>query len=144
MTRGSRLAAELFIDTSAWYPLAHAGHADHARLAAALEERLVTGQRIVTTNLVMAETHALLLRRGGRAAALGFVREVVREPILVERSTEERERRAVEEWLARYDDQDFSLTDAVSFVVMEERGIETAFALDRHFLAAGFSVVPAR
>jgi predicted nucleic acid-binding protein len=136
------VAAELFVDTSAWYPLADAGHADHDRLARALRERVAGGARIVTTNLVVAETHALLLRRAGPAPALRFVREVRREPLLVETSTPELEIRAAEEWLDSYADQGFSLTDAVSFAVMAARGITEALTLDRHFAAAGFSMVP--
>jgi hypothetical protein len=136
------VAAELFVDTSAWYPLAAAGHPDHAALARALRARVAEGVRIVTTNLVVAETHALLLRRAGRLAALRFVREVRREPLLVEPSTADLEVRAAEEWLVRFEDQDFSLTDAVSFAVMSARGITEALTLDRHFSAAGFTVVP--
>jgi len=88
-------------------------------------------------------THALLLRRGGRAAALRFLSEVRSDPIVVETSTREVEERAAAEWLLRYDDQTFTLTDAVSFVVMAERGIREALALDRRFAAAGFVRLPA-
>ena len=132
------------MDTSAWVPLADTRHADHARLAAALEERVLGGARIVTTNLVVAETHALLLRRGDRRVALKFLREVVRDPIVVERSTGELERRALEDWLVPFDDHDFSFADAVSFAVMTDRGIREALTLDRHFSVAGFRVVPER
>lgn len=136
------MAAELFVDTSAWYPLADARHPDHRRLADALRLRVAEGIRVVTTNLVVAETHALLLRRAGPAPARRFLREVRREPLLVETSTPELEVRAAEEWLDRYADQDFSLTDGVSFAVMSARGIAEALTLDRHFAAAGFVVVP--
>ena len=47
-----------------------------------------------------------------------------------------------EEVLRRYDDQDFSLIDAVSFAVMQERNITEAFAFDHHFLTAGFALTP--
>lgn len=136
------MGAELFVDTSAWYPLADPRHPDHAALAAALRERVAAGSRIVTTNLVVAETHALLLRRAGAAPALRFVREVRREPLLVETSTPELEALAAEDWLAPYADQAFSLTDAVSFAVMARRGITDALTLDRHFAVAGFVRVP--
>jgi predicted nucleic acid-binding protein len=33
--------------------------------------------------------------------------------------------------------------DAVSFAVMRQRGLTDAFAFDRHFLAAGFVLLPA-
>jgi predicted nucleic acid-binding protein len=44
--------------------------------------------------------------------------------------------------LKRRLNQSFSLTDAVSFAVMAERGIKEALALDHHFSAAGFLTVP--
>ncbi|MSR22087.1 MAG: PIN domain-containing protein [Gemmatimonadetes bacterium] len=133
--------SELFVDTSAWYPLANPREAHHTRLAALLAERVRAGSRIVTTNLVVAETHALLLRRDGRRVALTFLDEVFREPILVESSTPEVERRALHDWLSRFEDQSFTLTDAVSFVVMTDRGVREALALDRHFAVAGFNLL---
>jgi uncharacterized protein len=135
--------AELFVDTSAWYPLADAGHPDHEAVAGELTRRIRDGARVVTTNLVVAETHALLLRRGGREPALRFLNEVRRDPILVETSSPDVEERAIADWLDRYADQSFTLTDAVSFAVMADRGIAEALALDRHFSTAGFVRLPA-
>jgi len=62
--------------------------------------------------------------------------------MLVVRSNADLERAAITEWLERYDDQDFSFADAVSFAVMAERRIQGALTLDRHFGAAGFRMVP--
>lgn len=136
------MAAEIFVDTSAWYPLAVRRDPAHGAVAAELRERIRRGARVVTTNLLVAETHALLLRRTTRAAALAFLRQVGRPPNLLVYSTPELEAEAVADWLERYDDQDFSFTDAVSFAVMAERGITDALTLDGHFTAAGFRVLP--
>ena len=38
----------------------------------------------------------------------------------------------------RRPDKDWSLTDCVSFVVMQQRGLREAFTADRHFEQAGF------
>jgi uncharacterized protein len=46
--------------------------------------------------------------------------------------------------LFRYDDKDFSFTDAISFVVMERLGIRTAFTFDRHFAQYGFTSLASR
>jgi hypothetical protein len=35
-------------------------------------------------------------------------------------------------------DKNWSLTDCISFVVMQGRGIKAAFTADRHFEQAGF------
>jgi predicted nucleic acid-binding protein len=51
------------------------------------------------------------------------------------------EREAVTRWLARFADQEFSLTDAVSFEVMQRNKVTHAFAFDRHFAIAGFKLL---
>jgi uncharacterized protein len=130
--------AEFFVDTSAWYPLIVARHPDHARLGSALRALIRNHRRLVTTNLVVAETHTLLLRRVGRTTALTFLQTVGESPNVVVRSSRELEAAAERDWLTRYDDQDFSFADAVSFAVMTERGIRDALTLDHHFVVAGF------
>jgi len=132
------MAPELFVDTSAWYSLVDRKAPAHARLAAVLRDRVAAGWGIVTTNLVLAESQALIMRRIGRDTALSFLLDARVAPNVVEFSTPEREHQAESEWLHRYADQEFSLTDAVSFVVMAERGIDEALALDQHFVTAGF------
>lgn len=132
------MPAEFFVDTSAWYPILVTKHPDHIRLGAALRALIRDHRRVVTTNLVVAETHVLLLRRVGRQAALTFVRTVDESPNIVVRSTRALESAAERDWLARYADKDFSFTDAVSFAVMADRGIHDALTLDHHFVVAGF------
>jgi len=139
----NRVPAELFVDTSGWYPLAVRALDEHRAVADALRRRVRAGARVVTSNLVMAETHALLLRRVGYQAAMAFVQGVVDPPNLVVRSSAALEAAAVSEWLDRFDDQPFSLTDAVSFAIMAERRITEALALDHHFRIAGYTTVPA-
>lgn len=136
------MADEVFVDTSAWYPLAVRAHPEHLALAARLRRLVTRGVRVVTTNLVVAETHALLLRRVHREAALTFARTVREPPNLVVASTPELEERAIVDWLDAYQDQDFSFADAVSFALMAERDITDALTLDHHFATAGFRVVP--
>ena len=128
----------LFVDTSAWYPLVNAAHRDHDALARELRQQIRGGARIVTTNLIVAETHALLLRRAGRQAALTFLESVHQNPNRIETVTPERTATAISRWIEPFSDQPFSLADATSFAVMTELGIREALTLDRHFAAAGF------
>ena len=136
------MAAELFVDTSAWYPIAVPSHPGHEVLADALMAEVRRGRRVVTTNLIVAETYALLLSRTRRQAALGFLRAVRKSPNQVVSATPELEDRAITHWLERYEDQDFSLADAVSFEVMTGRGIREVLTLDHHFSTAGFTMLP--
>lgn len=132
----------MFVDTSAWYVLAVPSESQHPRFSEMLRLRIQRGARIVTTNLIVAEIHALLLRRAGRKTALAFVREVSRAPNIVVALTPDYEESAMTDWLEKFDDQLFSFTDAVSFAVMADRGIREALALDHHFAIAGFAVIP--
>jgi predicted nucleic acid-binding protein len=137
------VASEFFVDTSAWYPLMVTAHPDHPRLASTLRALIGSHRRLVTTNFVVAETYALLLRRVGRRTALAFANTVDDPPNVVVRSTRALENAAVRDWLTRYDDQDFSFTDALSFTVMTERRIRDALTLDHHFAVAGFHTLSA-
>ena len=136
------MAAELFVDTSAWFALADPRTAGRNAVERAFRDRLAGGARVVTTNMVVAETHALLMRRISQRAALVFVTDVVSPPTVVVTSTPALEERARRDWLTRYDDQPFSFTDAVSFAVMRDRKIRYALTLDHHFATAGFVMVP--
>ena len=92
----------------------------------------------------MADASAWLVSRLHRAAGVSFLRRVRGAQVTVVASTPEREDRAVREWIDRYEDQDFSFADGVSFAVMTERAIEEALTLDNHFAVAGFRVRPRR
>ena len=115
------MAAEVFVDTSAWYPIAVEDHPDHGWLSDALTAAIGGGRRVVTTNLIVAETYALLAARTGPSSALDFVRAVRKPPNEVVSSTPELEDSATR-WLGRqwpgysHPDWVISFTDAVSFL----------------------------
>lgn len=128
---------DLFVDTSAYFALYSADDERHERAIAigAAEYR-----RLYTTNYIIAETHALLLRRLGRRVAVQFLVEFNRDFTEVVRLEESDEERALE-IIVSHDDKDYTLTDAMSFAVMERFGITTAFTFDRHFAQYGFTVL---
>jgi predicted nucleic acid-binding protein len=130
----------VFVDTSAFGALLNGADADH-RAALAIANNLARERRrLITTNFVVAETHALLLSRGGRDLALQSLYRIDQGVEHTVRVSEEDERRA--RWIIeRYRDKDFSLVDALSFAVMERLGIDHAFTFDRHFAQYGFQVV---
>lgn len=89
----------------------------------------------------MAESHALLMRRLGRRAAIQFLDEIESAAMTVIRLSTLDEQKA-RQILRSYEDKDFSYTDATSFVLMNRLGITTALTLDRHFAQFGFAVAP--
>jgi predicted nucleic acid-binding protein len=97
---------------------------------------------LLTTNLVIAEAHGLLSRRGGVDTGLEFL-DLFRAPRGWRMVWAEAEltQAAVERWVRRYRDKALSLTDAVSFEVMQREGLRDAFAFDEDFARVGFRVV---
>lgn len=96
--------------------------------------------RYVSTNFIIAETHALALRRHDPLFALALTEDLLSAATAIVRINEEDERRALE-ILRRYNDKSFSYTDATSFAVMERLNIGRAFNFDRHIVQYGIQVV---
>jgi uncharacterized protein len=46
------------------------------------------------------------------------------------------------DYFVRHADKEYSLTDCISFVVMQQRGLRQALTFDQHFAQAGFECVP--
>ncbi len=130
----------VFVDSSAFFAVASARDADHARARRVHARIVAEGWRLVTTTYVVAELHALALGRLDPRSALALIERVEQGNVVVVRVSEDDWRQA---WdiLRRYDDKDFSFTDALSFAVMERLGIREAFSFDRHFLQYGFHLV---
>lgn len=136
----SREARQVLIDTSAYYAALNLRAEQHAK---ALETfALVGSQRriLYTTNLIVAEAHALALTRLGRTVATDFLQRIYEGETGVVRVRAGDERRA-RHIILTHDDKDYTLTDATSFAVMERIGITTAFTFDRHFAQYGFTIL---
>jgi predicted nucleic acid-binding protein len=132
----------VFIDTSAFFALTAPRDDDH-HTALAIQQRLITERwRLYTTNLVLAETHALLLTRLGRTIALRTLQRIDHSTTTIIRISVADETRA-REIIIQYDDKDFSFTDAASFAVMERLRIPHAFTFDRNFTQYGLPVLTA-
>ena len=128
------------VDRSAYFALAYSRESNHAA-ARAIADRLARERwRLFTTNFILAETHALILTRLNRAVALQVLTQIDQSPTTIIRisPTDELRARAT---IGQYQDKDFSLTDALSFVVMERLGIASAFSFDRNFAQYGFSLL---
>src|SRR3989304_2636109 len=133
-------ARQAFVDASAFFPLADADDNNHPAAQEIAAGLIANHWRLFTTNFILAETHALLLARLGSSVALGVLQEIDHSATTIVRTRPADERRA-REILAQYDDKDFSLTDAISFAVMERLRITHAFTFDRHFAQYGFNVL---
>ena len=118
----------MFVDSSAWYALADRGDTEHARATAVLHGSEV----LMTTDHVLVETWLLINSRLDRNAANSFwrnLREGVAEIEHVERADIELAWHIGE----HFSDQDFSIVDRTSFVVMERLGLKRVASFDDDF-----------
>lgn len=132
----------LFLDSSGWFAAMSPRETGHALAAGTYAEARSAGAEIVTSDLVIAEMHTLVLRtrdaRGGRE----FLDAVFESPShTVVHADAELTQAALARWIRGFKDQPFSLCDAVSFEVMRRERIARALTFDRHFSIAGFETL---
>jgi predicted nucleic acid-binding protein len=125
----------IFVDTSIFYAFLDRDDQDHQTASDLLEEAREQKITLVTSNFIVAETHALILSRLGHALATRWLRSIP-QAARIERVTRADEMRA-RDIIFRYDDKDFSYADATSFALMERLGLVEAFSLDEHFVQYG-------
>lgn len=130
------------VDTSALLALASSRDQYHAR-AVAIESRFRgAGGRWLGSILVLAELHGHLIRRIEPAVATRAVAALLADPAFEWRDASvELIKGAVQQWMGRYADQRFSLTDVVTFELMRRERLRRAFAFDQDFVTAGFTLL---
>lgn len=121
----------ILIDTGAFYALADEDDAFHEAAKAYYEANL--GQQdFVTTDHILVETWHLINGRLGRREAMRFWAGI-RQAIVTLLAVQPHHPDAAWAIAQQYRDQDFSLVDCTTFAIMEDLGIQTAFAFDAHF-----------
>ncbi|MGH7664813.1 MAG: type II toxin-antitoxin system VapC family toxin [Gemmatimonadaceae bacterium] len=137
------MSRAVFVDTSGWLAAASTRESRHAEMAAAHDDLAKRRVPLVTTNLVLAEMHVLIVRERGARAGCALLDALYTDPLYrVISATRELESEATDRWLRPCADHRFSLTNAVSFEVMRVERIEEALALDHHFEVAGYRLLP--
>jgi uncharacterized protein len=132
-----------FVDTSAYVALLKRDD-DHHQDAVAILHRLTQTQvALFTSNFILAETHAMCLRYLGHEQARTFLQSMENSKATIVIRAEEADEDRARKLLYKYADKDFSLTDGISFVLMERLGIRCAFTFDQHFSQYGFEILKA-
>ncbi|MGH7541200.1 MAG: type II toxin-antitoxin system VapC family toxin [Gemmatimonadota bacterium] len=127
------------IDTGALLAVANPRDQYHEEAVAIGRRFLAAGGRLIGTTLILAELHGHLLQLRGHETARTHLDRLLSDPVHEWIDTsEELVREASGRWLARFRDQAFSLTDAVSFEVARRLRLTSAFAFDHHFEVAGY------
>lgn len=124
----------IFIDTSAIYALASRSDVNHASAKQKFAAIVESHTPLLTHNYVLVEALSLLQHRLGLVAAARFENES--RWFDLEWITAETHAEAARRW--SLGSRHVSFVDQVSFLVMQLRGMKTAFAFDDDFEDAGF------
>ncbi len=125
------------IDSSVFLALEDPAEVRHEDARSAFESSRDEGVALVTTNFVFDEAYTLILSKLGRDRAIAWGTALrASSMVRVLRVTRADEERA---WaiLTSFDDKLFSYTDATTFAVTENLGIDGALSLDQHFVRWG-------
>ncbi len=131
-------SGSVFLDTAYVIALASTTDELHVLAVALADELQAKGTRLITTAAVLLEIGNALSKVQYRRAAVQILISLhsdanveivpITTPLLAEAMKLYSER----------PDKEWGLTDCVSFVVMESRGIQSALTADAHFQQAGF------
>jgi predicted nucleic acid-binding protein len=126
----------VLLDTSGLLCYLHQNEPQHYEAVQLLNS---ASKRSLTHSYVLAELIALaLIRRFPRPAVLAFVMALLDTPDIETVWVDEQLHREAMQLLLDRPDKTYSLCDAVSFVLMRQRGTTAALTTDRHFEQEGF------
>lgn len=128
----------VFTDTSFYIALLNPRDEGHDR--AEDFARQFRGQQ-VTTDFVLIEVGNWLSRSGDRALFVSLLEQLQADPNAFILAASRELFRAGCELYRRRGDKDWSMTDSISFTVMEAEGLTEALTADHHFEQAGFKVL---
>lgn len=125
----------MLLDTSGLLCLHFSTEPLHTQACAAYQKAAMR----LTHNYIIAEYVALAnARRFPRPSVLDFVVDLLGNPDIDTAWVDESIHRAAVELLTLRQDKTYSLCDAVSFILMRQRGVSEALTTDRHFEQEGF------
>ena len=130
--------SDWFADTFYFLALRNPRDAAHAR-AVALTPQLA-GRALVTTAWVLTEVADALADPANRAGFPALLKLLAEAQAIVVPP----DAALFDDGIALYNrrpDKSWSLTDCISFTVMQARGIQEALTGDRHFEQAGFQIL---
>jgi predicted nucleic acid-binding protein len=125
----------MLIDTSGFFCLYNEDEDNHDEALEHYDKARIH----ITTNYILAEYVALALIRGSsRRDTIEFSQRILYDDeVKIVWVDEDLHRRAIE-LLQKRTDKTYSLCDAVSFIIMRERGINEALTTDKHFEQENF------
>lgn len=137
--------ATLFVDTSAFkafYDEDDENHGKARRFMDAVASKEVAVRGFITSDYVLDETVTLVRFAHSHSKALEFARTVVSSKATRVLYVGQENFLKALDLFSESSDKEWSFTDCVSFILMRNLNLTTAFAFDPHFQQAGIHTLP--
>ena len=132
---------EVFLDTAYAIALSAATDEYHERAVILAEQLEKEAARLLTTRAIMLEIGNALAKARYRHAAVELLDSLERDlTVEIIPVSEQLYGRAFQLYRERLD-KEWGITDCISFVVMQDRGMIAALTADEHFQQAGFKAL---
>jgi len=133
---------EVFLDTGYIIALEAADDQCHQDAVQHWQSLSSSLPRLVTTSFVLNEVVTFLNSRNQHSKAVEVGNRLMGSPSVQFVHVNEVLFYEAWQYFERHADKAYSLTDCISFVLMEKHGMRTALAFDKHFSQAGFQKLP--
>jgi predicted nucleic acid-binding protein len=138
MAENEDMTTEVFLDASYAIALSSPNDRFHHRALLLADQLDAAGTHLITTRAVLLEIGNALSKQRYRAAAIKLLDALEADAsVEIVPLSEQLYARALQFYRERLD-KEWGLTDCMSFVVMQERGISEALSADEHFPASRF------
>ena len=132
---------KIFVDTGAWLAL-HDKHDQFHKQAIEAKTRIEKEKiELITSDFIFDESLTFIRYRVSHDAAVLFGSSLFHSSIVTMVSIDRDLLHLAFELFRKYQDQDFSLTDCISFILMKRLKLTTCFTFDSHFSQMGFTLL---
>ncbi len=129
-----------YVDTSAFLAILDADDRNHITAKQQWIDLVLAEATLVCSDYILVESLALTQHRMGLAAARIFHEDIF--PLLTIEWVDESTYRAGIASMLTAARRDLSLVECITFEVMRQLGVQSAFTFDKHFKEQGFVCVP--
>ena len=133
---------DVFLDTSYILALELASDQHHDVAKEHWQKMMPALPGLVTTSYILDEVVTFLSSRGYHDKAVSVGNMLLHSGSVSLVHVDEALFHAGWKYFEQHRDKTYSLTDCISFVVMNQMGLRVAFSIDKHFLQAGFVMQP--
>lgn len=132
----------VFIDTSYLLALELANDQNHQAAQRHWQKVVASLPTLVTTSYVFDEVVTYFNSRNYHAKAVQVGNNLLLSAFVQFTHVDETLFETAWNYFQQNQDKQYSLTDCISFIVMQQRRIKVAFTFDKHFVQAGFQKQP--